>query len=94
MRSFLIAIVVGSAPRKYNPTTPSKSLLHYLNCAHLPGLFGTTRRFVGSTQGGNARLTLFDGTGRPRIVMAAPSTGVPEMRVLDEFGNAVLSLPV
>ena len=56
-------------------------------------LFGATRVFVGSTPDGNARLTMFDGSGRPRIVIAAPSTGAPEMRILDESGNTVLRLP-
>lgn len=56
-------------------------------------LFGTTRLFVGSTPDGNARLTMFDGNGRPRIVMATPRTGAPEMRMLDEAGNTVLRLP-
>ena len=61
--------------------------------ARMRDLFGGTRLFVGATPDGNARLTLFDGSGRPRIVIAAPSTGVPEIRILDESGNSVLSLP-
>lgn len=61
--------------------------------ARVRELFGSTRLFVGTTPDGNARLTMFDGSGRPRIVMAAPRTGAPELRMLDESGNIVLSLP-
>jgi hypothetical protein len=56
-------------------------------------LFGTTRAFFGSARSGEARLDLRDGQGRVRIVIEAPETGEPSIRILDEIGQTVLRLP-
>ena len=56
-------------------------------------LFGTARAFVGSDVDGTANLTLLDGEGRPRIVIEVPASGAPTIRILDEAGESVLSLP-
>ena len=56
-------------------------------------LFGTTRAFFGSARSGEARLELRDGQGRVRIVIEAPETGEPSIRILDEKGSTSLRLP-
>ena len=56
-------------------------------------LFGTTRAFFGSARSGEARLELRDGQGRFRIVLEAPETGEPSIRVLDEKGQIAFRLP-
>jgi hypothetical protein len=56
-------------------------------------LFGTTRAFFGSARGGEARLELRDGRGRPRMLIEAPEEGTPSIRGLDEQGADVLRLP-
>jgi len=56
-------------------------------------LFGTTRAFFGSSRSGEARLELRDGQGRVRIVLEAPETGDPSIRVLDEKGQVAFRLP-
>ena len=61
--------------------------------ARLRELFGTDRAFLGSTRGGEARLTLRDGEGRQRIVIEAPRDGEPSIRILDAEGTVVLRLP-
>ena len=56
-------------------------------------LFGTTRAFFGSARSGEARLELRDGEGRVRIVIEAPKTGDPSIRILDAKGQVALRLP-
>jgi hypothetical protein len=56
-------------------------------------LFGTTRAFFGSVRSGEARLELRDGQGRVRIVLDAPETGEPSIRILDDKGQVALRLP-
>ena len=54
---------------------------------------GAGRAFLGATPDGEARLTLSDGEGRPRVVIEAPRDGDPTIRILDEEGATVLRLP-
>ena len=56
-------------------------------------LFGTTRAFFGAVRSGEARLELRDGQGRVRIVLDAPETGDPSIRILDDKGKVALQLP-
>jgi hypothetical protein len=56
-------------------------------------LFGTQRLFVGSARDRSAMVVLHDGQGRPRIRLVVPDDGEPTIQVLDERGEAVLSLP-
>jgi hypothetical protein len=56
-------------------------------------LFGVNRVFVGSSRQDEAALTLRDGMGRPRILLAVPRDGEPSIRVLDEEGNEVVRIP-
>jgi hypothetical protein len=59
----------------------------------LRDLFGVQRLFVGSDRDRNASLVLRDGAGRPRILLTAPADGTPSIQILDETGEAVLTLP-
>ena len=61
--------------------------------ARLRELFGTDRAFLGSTPGGEARLTLRHGEGRSRIVIEAARDGEPSIRILDAEGAVLLRLP-
>jgi len=56
-------------------------------------LFGTSRLFVGSGRQNDAMLSLNDGMGRTRLVIAVPEDGDPYIRILDEDGEVVLELP-
>lgn len=56
-------------------------------------LLGTMRLELGTNMEGEVGLTLHDAAGRPRIVIAAPATGEPSFRLLDENGDTVLRLP-
>jgi hypothetical protein len=59
----------------------------------LQELFGVQRVFLGSDRDRSASLVMRDGTGRPRIVISVAQDGTPSIQVLDEIGNAVLTLP-
>jgi hypothetical protein len=56
-------------------------------------LFGVSRVFVGSSRQDEAALTLSDGKGRTRIIIAAPSAGDPYILILDEEGTPVMRIP-
>jgi hypothetical protein len=56
-------------------------------------LFGSERAFFGAARDGTARLELRDGEGRPRLVLEAPKDGASSIRLLDESGAVLLSLP-
>jgi len=59
----------------------------------LQELFGVQRVFLGSSRDRSASLVMRDGRGRPRIVISVPQDGPPSIQVLDETGDAVLTLP-
>lgn len=56
-------------------------------------LFGVPRLFLGSGRDRGATLVMNDGTGRPRILITVPENGEPSIRILDEEGEPVLTLP-
>jgi hypothetical protein len=56
-------------------------------------LFGVHRLFIGSNWQDVAVLQLNDGKGRPRIILGVPEDGEPFIRMLDENGQVVMTLP-
>jgi hypothetical protein len=56
-------------------------------------LFGATRAFFGPARSGEARVEPRDGQGRVRLVIGAPETGEPSIRMLGENGESVFRLP-
>lgn len=56
-------------------------------------LFGVQRLFLGSSREDQAALVMRDGQGRPRIWIAVPLDGDPSIRILDEDGEVVATLP-
>ena len=50
------------------------------------------RIWVGRKGDGAAAVSLMDGSGRPRITMIAPSSGVPRLEFFDETGKLVKAL--
>jgi hypothetical protein len=50
------------------------------------------RVFVGHDKGGDARVALMDGEGRPRIVLQVPSDGKPTLSFLDIDGKVINQL--
>lgn len=57
------------------------------------GQGGATRLFVGRSDKDDATVILNDVKGKPRIIMAVDSAGVPTLRFLDENGKVIDSLP-
>ncbi len=53
---------------------------------------GERRIWVGRTGDGEASIVLTDGTGRQRVVIAAPSSGTPRLEFFDEAGQVVQRL--
>lgn len=52
-----------------------------------------TRIFVGKSKERDARVTLYDAKGNPRISMLVDAAGVPRLDFLDEKGKVTYSLP-
>ena len=61
--------------------------------ARLRELYGTARAYFGTSRDQDSILVLMDGAGRSRIVLEAPLTGEPSIRILDEEGEIVSRLP-
>ena len=52
-----------------------------------------TRIFVGKSKEHDAKVTLYDSKGNPRINMVVDSTGTPRLDFLDQNGHVTYTLP-
>ncbi len=57
------------------------------------GMGGAERVFVGRTTKDEAKVSLADAKGKPRILMSVDGTGAPSLQFLDENGKIIERLP-
>ena len=79
----------GEAIRKMADGPDKQAARKSLNEAN----FSPTRIFVGKSKEREAKVTLYDAKGNPRINMMVDASGVPRLDFLDETGKVTYSLP-